>query len=175
MKSKYFILVVMLSMAVTNVFSQEISRKQQKEERRLENQKQMEMLMYSKEFVFTPRTAIPTGMRIINLSTRQNFIKFHPDLIDSYMPFFGQAYSGVGYNNDTGLSFTGKPDKFNVVQKGNTYEIEIEVKGQNDVFRIYGSTGIEGNATISISSNNRSTISYQGIISAPEIQKVKND
>jgi hypothetical protein len=94
-------------------------------------------------------------------------MKFHTDLIDSYMPFFGQAYSGVGYNNDTGMSFTGKPDKYNVEKKGDSYEIEVQVKGQNDVFRIYGNVGIDGNASLSISSNNRSTISYQGAISAP--------
>jgi hypothetical protein len=171
MKSRIYILIIVLSLITAAGYSQEMSRKQQKDEQKLENLKQMEMLMYSKEFVFIPRIALPSGMRSVNLSTRDNYLKFHPDLIDSYMPFFGEAYSGVGYNSENGLSFMGKPEKFNIEKKGNTYQIEILVKGKNDLFRINGTTGIEGNASFAISSNNRSTITYQGVISAPEKQK----
>lgn len=155
-------------MSMTSMFSQDKTRREIKEERKLEKQKLIEAMVNAREFVFVPRTVLPSGMRPINLSLSQNSIKFHPDLIDSYMPFFGRAYGGIGYGTDTGLSFRGKPEKFTTEKKGKIYQISIVVKGETDIFTLFLSVGVEGYASLSISSNNRSSISYEGEISAPE-------
>jgi hypothetical protein len=126
------------------------------------------IMVNAKEFVFVPRTALPSGMSPVNLSINQNYIKFQPDLIDSYMPFFGNAYSGVVYSTDKGLKFIGKPESFTVEKNKNAFQIYAVVKGETDIFRLSLSVGFEGNASLLISSNNRSTISYAGEISAPE-------
>ena len=104
----------------------------------------------------------------MNLTTNTNYVKFQPDLIDSYMPYYGKAYSGIGYGGDTGLKFKDKPEVFDVVKKKKAYQIDVTVKTSNDLFRLSLSVGFEGSTSLSVISNNRSTISYQGEISAPE-------
>jgi len=172
MKSKFYIILLVLSVVMTTGFSQGKTRSELKEERKLEKRKQVEMMINAKNFVFVPQTALPEGMKPVNLSINQNYIKFQADLIDSYMPFFGHAYSAVAYSTDKGLSFKGKPEKFTIEKNKKAFQIDVVVKGETDIFRLFLSVGFEGSASISISSNNRGTISYQGEISAPE--KIEN-
>ncbi len=168
MKAGISILLVFLSVVMTAGFPQEKTRRGLKEEKKLERQKQVESMINSKEFVFVARTALPSGMRSVDLTLNHNYVKFQPDLIDSYMPFFGTAYSGVGYGSDTGLQFKGKPGLFTVEKNKKAFQVEVEVRGLTDNFRLSLSVGFEGNASLFITSNNRSSISYQGEISAPE-------
>jgi hypothetical protein len=166
MKARVSLFVLILSFVTTTVFSQDKTRIEVKQERKIEKQKQIEAIVNSKEFIFVAQTAFPSGMKPINLTLNRNYIKFHPDLIDSYMPFFGQAYSGIGYGTDTGLIIKGIPEKFTLEKKQKVFQISIVVKGGTDIFVLSLAIGSEGSASLSISSNNRSTISYQGEISA---------
>ena len=161
-------MVVFFVLIVAPVISQEKTKKELKEERKIEKQNQVEAMINAKEFVFVARTANPMGMRSVDLTTNTNYVKFKTDLIESYMPFFGQAYGGIGYGGDTGLKFTGKPEVFTVVKNKKNYQIDATVKGETDLFRISLQVSYEGSASLSIISNNRNTISYTGEISAPE-------
>ena len=173
MKTRFSIIVLILSVVITNGFSQEKTKKELKEEKKIEKQKQVEAMVNDTNFVFVARTALPTGMKSVNLTTNQNYVKYQPDLIDSYMPFYGKAYSGVGYGADTGLKFQGKPEEFKVEKTKKAFQIDAVVKGTTDNFKLSLSVGFEGSASLTITSNNRSTISYQGEISAPEKPELK--
>lgn len=173
MNPKISVLLVLFLLIGTSLFAQEKSKKQQREERTLEKQIQTEEMINAKEFVFIGRTAIPTGFKTMDLTTNTNYVKFHPDLIESYMPFFGKAYSGIGYGGDNGLKFTGKPEDYTFVKGKKNYQINANVKGINDIFKLSLSVGFEGSATLSIICNNRSPISYNGEISVPEKQGEK--
>lgn len=173
MNPKISVLLVLFLLIGSSLFAQEKNKKQQREERTIEKQKQIEKMINAKEFVFIGRTAIPTGFKTMDLTTNTNYVKFHPDRIESYMPFFGKAYSGIGYGGDNGLKFTGKPDDYTFVKGKKNYQINANVKGINDIFKLSLSVSSEGSATLSIISNNRSPISYNGEISAPEKQEGK--
>jgi hypothetical protein len=149
-------------------FSQEKTKKELKEEKKLDKQKQTEAMLNAKEFVFVGRIALPSGMRSVDLVSHPNYVKFNPDFIDSYMPFFGQAYNPEGYGGDTGLKFKGKPDKFTFVKNKKDFQVDAIVKSEADEFILSLSVGFEGNALLTVMSNRRRTISYQGEISAPE-------
>jgi hypothetical protein len=165
MKTKISLFLFLMSLFMTSAFSQKKSEKELKEELKLESQKQVEAMVYDTAFVFVGRTALPTGMKSVNLSSNPNYMKFQPEMIESEMPYFGKGYSGIGYGGDTGLKFKGKPEKFTIKKKKNNYQIDTNVKAESDNFRISLSVTFEGNASLSIISNNRSTISYQGEIS----------
>jgi hypothetical protein len=167
MKARFYSVVLILSMFTITAFSQGKTRSERKEEKRLDKQIQIETIVNTKEFVFIPRIALPSGMRSVNLSTSQYNIKFRHDFIESYMPFFGRAYSGVGYGTDTGLNFKGQPQKFIVEKKRKNFQIEVVVKGETDNFSLFLSVGSEGSASLSISSNNRSTMAFQGEMLVP--------
>lgn len=171
MKPKFLLLLFLSALIVSPGISQEKTKKELKEEQKIEIQKQIEALINAKEFVFVARIANPMGMRSVDLTTNPNYVKFEPELIDSYMPYYGQAFSGVGYGGDTGLKFKNKPDEFTVVKNKKNYQVDAKVKGETDVFRISLQVFFEGSASLSITSNNRSTISYTGEISAPEKKK----
>jgi hypothetical protein len=171
MKTKISVLVILFSLMMTSGFSQEKSRSEIKKERKLEKQSQIAEMVNAREFVFIGRTAQPQGYRSVNLASNPNFVKFHPDLIEGYMPYFGKAYSGVGYGGDGGLKFDGVPEDYTVEKRKKNFLIEAVVKGENDVYDISLTVGFEGSSTLSIISNNRSPISYIGDISAPEKPK----
>lgn len=160
-------LILLLSLIMTSGFSQEKSKKELKEEQTLAKQMQTGELVNSREFVFVARYAMPSGGRQISLMSNPNYVRFHPDLVEGYMPFFGTAYSGIGYGGDATIKFKDKPEKYNFEKKKKSYQIDATVKGENDVYRLSLTVSFEGSATLSVISNNRASISYQGEISAP--------
>lgn len=175
MKANCLLIAISLTLCFTTGFAQEKSKKELKQEKKLEKQKQVDDLMTAKTFEFIGRTALPTGYKSVNLATTTNYVKFQPELIDSYMPFYGRAYSGVGYGSDDGLKFTGKPEEFTINKGKKNYEVSATVKGEKDTFRLTLSVGFEGSTSLTITSNNRSAISYSGEIKAVEKKEETNN
>jgi hypothetical protein len=173
MKAKIRLLLVLLLLVAITGFAQEKSKKQVKEAQKLERQKQTEAMINAKTFVFYAKTALPQGYKTVQLNTREYNVNFLPDFIVSYMPFYGRSYSGIGYGNDNGLKFEGKPDGFTVTKGKKNFQVKAVVKGENDVYTISLSVSFEGSASLTITSNNRSPISYSGDISAPEKSEEK--
>lgn len=171
MKTKILILLTLVSLIVISGFAQEKSKKQIKEEKKIEKQKQVEAMITAKEFVFKGRTAMPSGYKSVNLATTTNYVKFHPERIESYMPYYGRAYSGVGYGGDSGLKFEGKPEEYTFTKGKKNYQVSATVKGERDTYNLSLTVGFEGSASLIINSNNRSSISYSGEISLPEKQE----
>ena len=170
MKSKITCFVILLLIGSIPMMAQTSSRKAEKEKRRLEKEKEIAALIDAKTFVFKATRAIPTGYKSMDLTTNPNFVKFAPELIVSEMPYFGRAYS-VAYGGDAGLKFEGKPEVYTVEKKKKNFDIEAKVKTGNDYFTINLSVSFEGGSSMSISSNNRSSISYNGEIFAIEKPK----
>lgn len=88
-------------------FAQEKTKQQIKEEQKLAQQKKIEALVESKEYEFVADRANPQGIRSIDMTTNDNFLRFKKDTIHSSMPFFGRGYSGIGYGSGGGLDFKG--------------------------------------------------------------------
>jgi hypothetical protein len=168
MTKKLSILFLLAVLSFSTGFAQEKSKKQIKEERKIEKQNQVEAMVNAKVFVFTARTALPQGYKTVNLNTNMYNVSFSPEIINSYLPYYGRAYSGMSYGNDTGLKFEGKPEEFSVTKGKKNFNVKAVVKGENDVFDLSLSISFEGSASLTVNSNNRSPISYNGEISAPE-------
>lgn len=170
MKTVIMTVVLFLSISMTTLFPQEKSRRELKEEKKLEKQEQIMAMLNAREFIFIATLAIPSGMRPVNLPVNQNHVKFQPELIESYMPFFGYATGSVGYGSDTGLKFEGKPESFTVQKNKNSFQVDAVVNGESDKFTLSLSVGLEGNASLTIISNKRSAVSYRG-----EIYEIKHN
>lgn len=121
-------------------------------------------LLRSKNFEFIANTAIPLSGPTKNLVGSNYSITFSPEMVISNMPFYGRAYSGMTMGRDKGMRFKGRAENFTVINSKNGYEVTTSVKGENDTYVISITTGNSGFATLSISSNDRGTISYQGEI-----------
>ncbi len=164
MKLKTTQLIVLLLIGFMPAMAQSTDRKAIKEQKRIEREREIEVLVNSKKFEFKARRKLPTGFRSMDLTTNANFIRFYPDSIVSEMPFFGRAYS-VTYGGEGGLKFEGKPEVYTIKRDKKLYLVDAKVKSKDDYFTINLSISFNGSATMSISSNNRSPISYYGEIS----------
>jgi len=162
---------IMLSVFASG-FAQETSKKAQREQKKTEKQQQIEALINSNEFVFEATYVLPQGGQMINLTGSSYTLKFHNDTIESYLPFYGRAYS-VDYGGDGGIKFKGKPDEYKVVttKNGRGYEINATIKGPKDYYKIHLSVSTDGGATLIVDSNQRSSISYRGDIEKLEEMK----
>jgi hypothetical protein len=167
MKTQFSLAVIFLTLISSSAYSQEVTRKERKEEKKVEIQKQTEAMLNAGEFIFRALIVLPSGGPSRNLTSLDYYVKFRPGMIESYLPFFGTAYAGIGYSSDTGLKFKGKPEKFTINKKAKMFHIDASVKTDSDYFSLSLSASAEGNAILTVSSNNRSTISYQGNIEEP--------
>lgn len=124
----------------------------------------IETLLNSKNFEFIANTALPLGKPPKNLVGSNYSITFSPEMVISNMPFYGRAYSGMIMGRDKGMRFKGKPEDFIITSAKNGYNVTTTVKGETDIYVISISVGYSSFATLSISSNDRGTISFQGEI-----------
>lgn len=159
------LMFVFIIFALTNATAQEKSKKQLKEEAKIEKQKKIELLVNSKEFIFNVKTVIPQGGRMVEVSGEGYAVEYRSDTINSYLPFFGRGFN-VGYGGDKGLEFKMKPEKFEIEKTKKAYIVKTEVKGENDYFSLLLSVYFDGGAYLTVNSNNRSSISYNGKIEA---------
>lgn len=173
MKSKFLVLVVLFFVLASFSYAQEKSKKQIKEEKKIALQKEVEQLVNSKDFIFLATTAFPSGMRSVNLSVNSNFVKYKPNHIESFMPYYGRVYSAAPYSSDNGLKFNGEPTEFKVETGKKNHSVTAIVKGESDNFTLNLTVSFDGSASLSIISNNRSAISYNGQIYPPVQDEAK--
>jgi hypothetical protein len=172
MKIKWAIVVILCCFVSAPVLAQKQTKKEVKAAAALQKQKEIEALIESKNFVFDAEKAIPLGYRFVLLDRNSYFVKFTADKVNSELPFFGRAFSAP-YGGAGGIKFEGKPENVQVDKKKKNYIVKATVRGQDDVYNLLFSVFFNGSTTLSISSNNRASISYDGVIRAPKNQEDK--
>jgi hypothetical protein len=172
MKKIVSILVVLFSFLSFQGFAQEKTKKELKAERELQKQKEIQALLDAKDFVFDAEKLYPQSGRMINLDYNTYFLKFTSDNVTCDLPFFGRGFN-VGYGSDGGIKFEGKPENLKIEQTKKKYTMKATVKGKNDVYDLFFTIFYNGGTTLSINSNNRASISYDGKIRAPKSEENK--
>ncbi len=161
-----------LSFSVLIGFAQEKTKQQIKEEQKAVKQKEIDALVESKEYEFEAVMAYPQGTRNIDMTTNSNFLRFQKDTIHSEMPFFGRAYSGVGYGRGGGgLDFKGAIKDYSIKKGKKSYTIKANVRGDSETYSVLLTVYFDGGASLSINSSNRSPITYRGEIDKLVIKK----
>ncbi len=117
-------------------------------------------LLASETFEFIANTVYPASGAPKNLVGSEYFVSFSPERIISNLPFYGRAYRGMKMGRDKGMRFQGKPENFEI-EKKKEYQVNAVVK-DGDTYEISLSVGASGYAMLTISTNNRGTIRYQG-------------
>ncbi len=138
--------------------------KMSKEQRKLEMQKQTEELVKTTTFVFAAQTAYPQGSVAVDLSMDNYTVEYNPELIKSDLPYYGKAYGGVAYGGGGGIRFTAKPGEYVTEQTKKGYIIKTDVRDASDTYTLTLTVGTEGGASLAVSSNNRSPITFTGDI-----------
>jgi len=162
---KAIIRTLFVLLVITNYsFNIEAQEKKSKKEIRQEKFEQTIEMINKGEFKFEARRAFPQGGRSIDLSTNYGFITFKQDNAEGDLPYFGRAYTAT-YGGDGGIKFDGEmlSQKSDVNEKKQKLIYTFEVRDK-DNYKVTMDIGYNGSATVSITSNNRSHISYQGDI-----------
>lgn len=120
--------------------------------------------IYSKDFIFEAFRAFPMGSPMVELSGQNYSVSFNEVSIKSVLPFYGTRSSGPSFNRSKGMRFEGIPDSFFISEEKNGFQIEINVKTREDQFLLTMDIHDSGNASMTITSRNKATISYEGEI-----------
>ena len=161
-------LVIMLSFLSIAVLAQET-----KQEKRQAKYEAALSLINSENFEFIAQRANPPKVRSIDLTTNPNFLRIKSDKGSADMPYFGRAYSGGYSGSDGGIKFDGPFESYDVTKndKKQRIVIKFKVKGSGDTYNCTLSISSLESAYLSVISNNRQGISYDGYIR--EIQEGK--
>lgn len=151
--------VAFLTGAVINAAAKETQSKT--ENRQGQYQETLELVERG-DFIFKARRAFPTGGRSIDLTTNYGFIEVSDSMAEAGLPFFGRAYNiryggrgGIRFSsNIVNLDISKNPDKMRI-----RYSFEVK---DDDYYKVSMDIGYDGGASVSIISNKRSHIRYQG-------------
>lgn len=159
MKLKTILTAALISFILGNVSAQEKGLKADtdKETVSISN---IAGLLDSKTFEFIAHTVFPSTGSPKNLVGSSYSVTFSPEMIISNLPFYGRGNSGMALRKDTGMRFKGLPEDYIFVKK-KEYQVDVIVNDE-DTYEISLSVSDSGNAKLSISSNRRGTITYQG-------------
>ncbi|MEP6931912.1 MAG: DUF4251 domain-containing protein [Flavobacterium sp.] len=173
MSMKISFLIVLFSFLIFQGFAQEKTKKELKAQRELQKQKEIESLINSRNFVFDAEKANPLGYRMMILDYNTYTIKVDEANVVSDLPYFGRGYNIPYGSSDGGMKFEGKPENITIEKVKKRYIIKMIVKGKNDVYNLLFSVFSDGGTSVSITSNNRASISYDGNIRAPKTEENK--
>ena len=98
--------------------------------------------------------------------TSEYTLRITKDSIISYLPYFGRAYSGVGYGSGDGpVQFTSTQFEYNTesTKKGGWY-INVKPKDAPGINQVSLDIRPGGNCTVTVISMNRDPISYTGYL-----------
>lgn len=159
-----------LTLSIISIFAlssfAQSSRKAEKNRQRDEQYKLAQNLMDAGKYQFIGRRAITQKGRSIDLTTRSNFLVIKDDKAVADMPYFGRAFSAGYSSTDGGVKFDGPMEEVNIQKndKKRRIIVRFKVRSPDDTYSCSLTvTGPEA-ATLSVSSNKRQTITYNGII-----------
>jgi hypothetical protein len=123
-------------------------------------------LINSGSYEFIARRANPPKFRSIDLSTNPNFLRIDKERGSADIPYFGRSFSAGYSSNDGGINFDGPFDSYEVEknEKKQKITVRLKVKGTADTFTCTLNIPSLDNASLTVLSNNRQTISYTGYI-----------
>ena len=156
-------ILLLLSFFVIPTFGQ--SKKELKAEKKQQGYISTKELINSQQYEFTGEWATSSRGKRINLISNPTFMKIDNTTGDGFFPFFGTSFSGSGYGSGSGgIEFKNELEGYTVTfnDKKQTATIKFKVQGENDNYDVTVKVFAEGNTSITINSNNRSTMNYSG-------------
>lgn len=127
------------------------------------NEAALKTILSGKNFVFKAQSAWPLQGRVIQLTPGFD-MKVLTDSINTYLPYFGRAYTAE-YAQGGGINFTSSKFEYKLKEKSKGgWELLIKPSDTKDVTQLNYSVSTNGFATLQVISNNRQAISFYGVI-----------
>lgn len=142
-------------------------------------------IVAAKTYTFVARSATPLNVQdinavmsripgnvqggTINLNESYYELKVTPDSIIAFLPYYGRSFSAPINQSEGGVKFNSKKFEYKGTKgRKRGWDILIEPKDAKENFRLVLNIGDEGYATLSLNSNNKQSITYQGYLKENE-------
>jgi hypothetical protein len=158
---KSLILAFVLTTLFITMYAQESTKQSRKEEKKAEQIIKINNLIESKTFAFNAHRVIPMCGDAISLEYLY-FVKVNNSTISSYLPFYG--FESEYSIDNTPFDFTKTFYNYSNKKEQSKYVINFNVPVENDNFNYYFRITELGYTYLKITSTERQTISFMGII-----------
>ena len=170
MKPRIF-LFSLLSIVFTISLSESIAQSTRPEKKAAE-EALVKKSVEEKQYVFSARSANPTGGRSINLTSTYE-LKVYGDSVICDLPYFGRAFTATAATGG-GISFTSTNVEYTSTDaKKGGWDIKIKPKDVSDIREVNLFISPSGYSTVTVTSNSRQSISYYGTVSERKYKKKK--
>lgn len=135
-------------------------------DKKAEKRAAIKNLVESQHYDFRAQTVMPMGGRSRQLTTEYD-VRVTKEIIVSYLPYFGRAYSAPIDPTKGGIQFTSKDFGYTISDgKKGGWDVLIKPKDNRDVQSMSLSISDDGYATMQVISSQRQPISFYGDIVA---------
>ncbi len=169
---KKLVLVILLITFILPIQAQ--SKKELKKEKEAQAYTEIKTLINSGIYIFESDWATTQKGKRINLISNPNFLKMDHENASAYLPYFGVSQSSsVGFSGSSGIEFDGviKDLKVDFNDKKQKVIIKFSTQNKTENFNVTLAVFRSGNADLSILSNSRNSISYDGKVSEIKDEK----
>ncbi|MDQ8003695.1 MAG: DUF4251 domain-containing protein [Pedobacter sp.] len=145
-------------------------------------------IVEAKTYTFVARSAIPLNVQDINavmsrmpgniqggaiqLNETYYEVKVTPDSVIAFLPYFGRSFTAPINQNEGGVKFTStKFDYKGKKGKKRGWNITIQPNDTKESYRLAFDIGEGGYASLSLNSNAKQSITYQGYLKENESKK----
>ncbi|MDI1324009.1 MAG: DUF4251 domain-containing protein [Algoriphagus sp.] len=159
MKNCLFILTLLFAGISLNGYAQD----SKKEKQEVASQS-VKAAVEGRKFTFKAKSATPSKGGVIQL-TSGYAMSVTPEQINSELPYYGRAFSGGYGGSETGITFTSKAFEYDVKpKKKGGWDVTIKPTDVSQIVKLFLSITSDGYATLRVTSTDRDSISYSGVI-----------
>ena len=164
MKTNRRIMLLILFIAGTGIFTLQA---QNREERKELKEQTVKEKIESENYRIDINTAYPRRGRMIPLTSIYS-VTIRNDSVFSQLPYFGRAYS-IPYGGGQGLMFNAPIDQYTMsMEKRGAAKINFTAKSPEDQFKFRITIYSNGSSSIDVDMQNRESISFSGDLILPE-------
>ena len=160
---KIFAIIFLLTTINVVSMAQE-SKKESKNNKKAEQYQFVQELIQAGEFEFIGLRATPQKGRQVDLQSHTNYMRISNGNAAADMPYFGVAHNPGYGGGDSGVRFDGTPIDYKVEEndKKRKVVIKFRMKEKMEVYDCILTISSIENATFSVTSSRRSSITYYG-------------
>jgi len=174
MKNLIIICALVFSVMAAGAQEPKKTRKEKRAEREAMLVEQTKKLVEANEWQFDANQMLPSRGKSRTLTTPYNVVLKNKE-VDSYLPYFGVAYSADYGSSESPMIFKAPIEEYSVEKgKKDGYIIKFQAKNKNDLVQYTFTISSNGSTNLGVNSTNRQHISYYGDLVPVKEEKKKN-
>ena len=133
--------------------------------RRNDGAERIKGMVESGQFLFVARYAKPMSGQQVQLTSSYD-LRIDRSLVSAWLPYFGRSYHVDYKSNKEGIRFreTVRNIRVDYDERKQAYQVSFDVNTQKDYYRMQMWIAENGTANLTVVSNNRQSISFNGVV-----------